>query len=188
MLEARHIVLLVCLVLAIRCPLQAADESRTLTAPAEENTALRFFYQPTLSDHFHVPLIFRVVGQSDSKISTAPFTSEGRVAFVFVSEMQRLMGRMALSGVSWRGSDTIETLGSSHRLKAVGELDITVVSSKGTAKGTIEPRRICKFLASLDSAIRSSRALWEFKKFRLDYSCDVSGFDPQAYPDHYYYK
>jgi hypothetical protein len=149
---------------------------------------VRFFYQPTLADHFHVPLIVRVVGQNDPRIHTSPFTSEGRLAFVFLSEMQQLMGRLARSGASWRESDKVEAFGSSHRLKALGGLDITIVSSRGTAKGIVEPRRICEFLASLDPAIRSPRALWEFQDFRLDDSCDVPGFNPQAYPDHYHYK
>lgn len=48
---------------------------------ADENTAIRFFYDPPGGDYFHVPLVFRPVKNGDSRLNTAPILEEGRTAF-----------------------------------------------------------------------------------------------------------
>ena len=186
--KVRLVVLLVFLLLPLPCPGQAADKNRVLSAVADENTAVRFFYQPGGGNYFHLPLVFRVVGQNDPRMKTAPIALEGRFAFVSLSEMQHLLGRLARSKASWRESDKVEAFGPSHTVRGAGYLDITVISPKGTATGSVERNSICGFLASLDSAITTPRALWEFQKFRWDDACDVPDFNSQAYPDHYRYE
>lgn len=38
----------------------------------DENTAIRFFYDPPGGDYFHAPLVFRPVKDGDSRLNTAP--------------------------------------------------------------------------------------------------------------------
>jgi hypothetical protein len=167
------------------CGAQALDNRSVLDARVDENTAVRIFYQPAAGDYFHEPLVFRVVRADDPKMGKSEVAEEGRLVFVHLSEMQSLLRALARSEASWRQSSKAEAFGSSHRLRAAGYLEITVVSQGGTATGTAESKGICGFLAKLDGAFTSPRALWEFQKFRWDDNCEVPGFNNDRFPDHY---
>jgi hypothetical protein len=63
-------------------------------------------------------------------------------------------------------------------------MDIVIIFSKGAARGVILREDICKTLGALDSAIKTPRAHWEFRRFGMYYGCHVSGFDDTKYSDH----
>ncbi len=170
---------------AVLSSCQAVNKKNVLNSPVDENTAVRFFYNPA-GDYFHFPLVFRAVGQKDPRLNTAPMLIEGRTAYISFSEMQQLMQGLARSGLLWRQSEKVEVL-RSFKVEPpwVEHLEITVVSSKGTARASLDPKNICETLKRLDSALKTPRALWEFQRLRLNYDCKVPGFIYDAYPDHY---
>jgi len=171
----------------IQSSLESGQES-VLSSPPDENTTVRFFYQPT-GEYFHFPLIFRAVGESDTRLNTAPMLEEGRTAYISSAEMRELTQRLARAGLKWKESQTVEALGSSKNLTRAGlgldTMDVLVSSSKGSARATIAPKAICKTLKPLDPDLKTPRALWELQRFRLNYGCKVPGFKYDAYPDHY---
>ena len=171
--------------LALLCAGQVAQKGGVLSAVADENTGVRFFYQHDIKDYFYPPLIVRVAGPGDPKMNTAPWGPEGRSVFVTLSEMQQLLGRLARSEASWRESDKVDAFGPSYEARGLDYLDITIVSAKGTARSGIGRNSVCKFLASLDSAITTPRALWELQWYRWVDECEVPRFNPKSYPDHH---
>jgi hypothetical protein len=64
-----------------------------------------------------------------------------------------------------------------------GRQGVVHMFTKGTAKATIAPDKICETLAPLDSALLTPRALWEFQRFRLQYRCPFLGKRPDAYSE-----
>jgi hypothetical protein len=161
------------------------EKGFVLNSPVGENTAVRFFYDPPLSDYFHFPLVFRAVEKSSPLLNTAPMTAEGRTAYISLVEMQQLMQVLAHSNLAWHESEEVEILGSFKRLQISDGMAVLVVSPMGTAKSQIRPTKICETLKPMDSAIESQHALWEIQAFRLNYGCQVQGFNRDAYPDHY---
>jgi len=99
--------------------------------------------------------------------------------------MHDLLERLWQLHISWKESDTAEAFGPSYKAKGVGFLDITIVSPKGTARGSVGSGDVCEGLKSLDSAVKTPRALWEFQMYRWFDGCTVPGFDPKKYPDHW---
>jgi hypothetical protein len=168
--------------------------------PPDENTAIRFFYNPSDSDYFHVPLVFRAVKHDDSRLNSAPILEEGRTAFISFTEMSDLLKGLANSDLHWQESETVQALGPYKKIGYLGRkgntmvfraedgysvMAIWVVHSKGTAKAILAPKGICVTLKPLDSALKTPRTLWEFQIFRMNYSCKVQGFRPEEYPDHF---
>lgn len=171
---------------ALLCLSQSVEGSTVLNSQADENTAIRFFFQPPEGNYFHTPLLFRVVGEKDPRLNTAPVLFGGRTAFISLPEMRQLMQDLAHEDLRWTESGKVEVFGAVEDLRPTGNLEITVVSSKGTANGSLSPKKLCEVLAHLNSAITTPRALWELQRFRDDYGCKVSGFKPDEFPDHYY--
>jgi hypothetical protein len=166
--------------------MQASQKSGApllLTTPGEEETVARFFYNPP-GDYFHKPLVFRVVKAGDPRLATAPVLLEGRTAYITGGEMRQLIEGLGRAGLSWRISEKVEPLGSFHHL-LIGDVEIRVVSPKGTAVANLHPKRLCTTLQPLDHALATPRALWEFQLFRAQDGCKVPGFNYQAYPDHW---
>lgn len=162
---------------------QTTGDGNVLNSPADETVAIRFFFQPA-GDYFHVPLVFRVVDQKDSRLNTAPILDSGRTAYVSLSDMQVLLPAVTHLPLLWRHAETVEFFGSSRVLQLADTMDITIVSSHGTARAALDPTKICETLSAMDSALKTPRALWEFQLFRLGYGCRVPGFNHNAYPDH----
>lgn len=155
-----------------------------LGCSADETTAIRLFYNNE-SDYFHFPLIFRAVEQRDPHLNTAPMVAEGRTVYISQTEMQSLLRGLAQLDLPWQESEKVETLGSFKRLRPWSDsMEILVACSKGTARVKVDPKKICKTLKPLDSALKTPRALWEFQRFRLNYGCQVPGFQYGAYPNH----
>jgi hypothetical protein len=150
-----------------------------------ESTAVRFFYDED-NEYFHFPLIFRAVSATDPRLNTAPMGFEGRTAYILTTEMQQLLQELGASNLPWQGSKDVEALGSFKKIRnSTDTMEIMVVSSKGTARAKIDPKTICESLEPLDPALKTPRALWEFQIFRIEYDCQVPGFVPDAYPDHF---
>lgn len=150
-----------------------------LDCPVDGGPAVRFFYHDE-ENYFHFPLIFRPVAQGDQRLNTAPMGVEGRTAYISAAEMQQLLQRLMLSDLSWQESEKTEALGSYKRLPSSD----MVVCSKGSARVSLDPKKICDTLAPLDAVLKTPRALWEFQLFRTGYACSVPGFNYHAYPDH----
>jgi hypothetical protein len=99
--------------------------------------------------------------------------------------MQNVMAKLAHSGLYWQESDKVEVFGNIMDLMPTGHMELTVVSSEGTAKASVVPTSLCDYLSQLDTSITTQRALWELQQFRYSYGCKVAEFDPREYPDHY---
>ena len=145
---------------------------------------VRFFYQPPDSEYFHVALLFRVVKKNDPRWNTIAYSDLGRTSYVSLSDMQRLMAKLAHSLLQWDQSATVESLETYKTIHSYGYgMGIKVRSANGTAKSRIAHDNICETLATLYGALRTPRALWEFQGFRLQYHCQVLGYNPDAYSE-----
>jgi hypothetical protein len=164
---------------------QAAGKGQELDYSVNANTGIRFFDQPIDGNYFHYPLVVRAVDEHDPRINTAPMAAEGRLVYVSLPEMQQLLKALAQSRVSWQRSEEVGMFGPSKELEITGTMVITVVSTKGTFKASLEPKKICGTLRPLDHSLYAPRAVWEFQRFRLNYGCKVRNFVYDAYPDHY---
>jgi hypothetical protein len=162
-----------------------AKNSEVLDYPVDSSTVIRLFFQPPAGNYFHVPLVFRVVDEGDLKANTAPISSEGRTAYISLSEMRRFLKRMNVKNLHWQESKSVETVEPSFSLPVIDQMVITVFSSNGTARAYVMANRVCQTLAPFSSIIVTPRARWEFKSFQTMYFCNVTGFDRNAYPDHY---
>ena len=165
---------------AVVCGAQHAD---VLHGSVDEATAMRFFFNP--GNYFHLPLIFRVVSQSDPRLDTAPLLAAGRTVYISGPDMQNLKTGLLRLDLGWAESGDLTTFGDATQILPTYAMAITVVSSRGTATAGFDPEKICDKLAPLDAALRKPRALWEFKLFQAEYKCKIPGFDGNAYPDHW---
>lgn len=165
------------------CSCQSLTELNVLGAPVSEHTAVRLFFDN--GNYFHPPFIFRVVTSNDPRLNTAPMLLEGRIAFITVPEMQRLLRELQGMGLLWKESKEHTVFGDATKILPIFDGMSIVVSSKGTAESGIHPAKICENLAPLDSALSTPRALWEFQMFRAEYNCKVPRLNGQAYPDHW---
>ena len=165
------------------CAGQKSQGPSVLSTPGNGQTMVRFYYNPP-GDAFHFPLIIRVVKIGDPQLASAPVLSEGRTAYITGDEMDQLLQGFDRAGLSWKISEKVEPLGS-YMHQSIGDVEIRVVSPKGTAVARLDPKVLCTMLRPLDHAFRTPRALWEFQLFRVQDGCKVPGFDYQAYPDHW---
>jgi len=164
--------------LAALCSGQSVSKSGVVSPPVDEKTSVRFFYEHDIKDHFYPPLIFRVVDSKDPRRGAAPLGPKGREVFVTAPELLNILQGIEHVNVTWKETDTVEEFGPSYKAKGLGYLDITVISSRGTARGSVGRSRVCSFLGSMDSAINTPRALWEFQRYRWFNDCKIPGFDP----------
>jgi hypothetical protein len=163
---------------------QVASQAHALTLPPGKDSVVRFFYQPPDGEYFHVALIFRVAKENDPRWNTTAYSDVGRTAYVSLSDMQQLITNLAHLSLRWDESAKIERLETYKTIRSYGYgMGIKVLSEKGTAKATIEHDKICEALSPLDGALLTPRALWEFQGFRLQYHCQVPGYNPTAFPD-----
>ena len=161
----------------------AAGQDRIMTSPADKDSVVRFFYQPPEGEYLHVALIFRAVKKQDLRWNTTAYSDKGQTVYVSLSDMQRLMAKLAHLSLRWDESTRVEGLESRGHIYSYGYgMGIKVLSAKGTAKTTIEHDKICETLTPLDAALLTPRALWEFQGFRLQYHCRVPGYNLDAYP------
>ena len=183
--QIRLAIVTIILFLAALCSGQTVSKNRVFSAPVDKKTGVRVFYQHDIKDYFYPPLIIGVIDKDDPRRSTAPLGPEGRHVFVTAAEILNLLERLSHANMFWQESDTVEEFGPSYKAKGLGYLDITVVYSKGTARSSIGRSEVCNVLESMDPAINTPRALWEFQLYRWFNDCTIPGFDPQKYPDHW---
>jgi hypothetical protein len=154
-----------------------------LTTPVDNNTTVRFFYHPPNANRFVHPLVFRVADPNDEQIKVAPVLAEGRTVHISLSEMQELVAGMKRSIMMGQQTRGVEVLEPWEMIPTTETMDVVLIFSKGAARGAILRKDICRTLGSLDSAIKTPRAHWEFQRFRFYYGCRVSGFDDAKYND-----
>jgi hypothetical protein len=164
---------------------QVPNQNHALTLVADKDSVVRFFFVPVYNNYFHVALLFRVVEENDPRRNTAPLLDVGRTAYISFSEMRGLFAALSVEPLSWEESAKIEELETSKTIRNDGRMDIKILSSGGTAKSGIPPKRMCEALAKFDTALRTPRARWEFQFFRRQFDCRVPNFDPSAYHDRY---
>ena len=83
------------------------------------------------------------------------------------------MTRSVTMGQQMRG---VEVLGAWEMIPITAAMGVVIIFSEGAARGVILRENICKTLGSLDSAIKSQRAHWEFPRFHFQHGCRVPGF------------
>jgi len=154
-----------------------------LTSPVDDSTVVRFFYHPPNANLFVYPLVLRVAAANDERMKVAPVLAEGRTVHIALSEMQELVARMTRSVMMGQQTRGVEVLEPWEMIPSTEAMDVVVVFSKGAARGAILRKDICKTLGSLDSAIKTPRAHWEFQRFRFYYGCRIPGFDDAKYHD-----
>jgi hypothetical protein len=182
--KTHYAIVLSLLSFPIVCAGQTVKDSRVLSSVANNNTRIRIFYQHDIEDYFYPPIIVRAVSERDPRRDTAPLKPEGRFVFVTMTEIQELLKILSLSTIGWSETSKAEGLGPSYRAEGLGYLDVTVVSSAGTARSGIDRNRVCKLLANLSTAIDTPRALWEFQYYRWIDGCKVENFDPNRHTSH----
>ncbi|MDR3792882.1 MAG: hypothetical protein P4L03_05820 [Terracidiphilus sp.] len=161
--------------------------SPLLDAPISDKTALSFFWFGDMESHFRDPINFYAVPGADSrlhKVSLANGEMRDDQVDVFISaaEMERLLEGLKSLGLHWDDSKDREVFRDTHHRRDNGFLDITFVSSNATAKSHIRIARMCTQLDHLDSLMPTPRILWQFRTFRWDNGCEISGYDNQAMP------
>jgi hypothetical protein len=163
---------------------QSAPVRDALAVPVNDGTAVMFFYLPANS-YLHPALIFRVAKPGSPLLNTAPIVNRGgRTPYITVEEMRDLIRLLDHSDLSWRKSKQVEIPKAPSFSETTGKLEIKVFSSDGTALSLSKPDNLCQTLAPLDAALKQPRARWEFQLFRVDYHCQVPGFNRNAYPEH----
>jgi hypothetical protein len=160
-----------------------ATGKQPLDVRVDQNTITRIFYLPP-ENYFHPPLIFRVVGENDPRLGTAPMADLGRTVYISLSEMRNLIAALADSNLSWQESKKLETPKEIETHEMTDKMEVKLFSSSGTDRAFVDPKRLCERLAPLDAALKQPRALWEFQLFRVDYDCHVPGFERNAFPEH----
>lgn len=160
-----------------------ANGKPPLNLGVDKNTIVRFFYLPPES-YLHPPLIFRVAGENDPRLGTAPINPLGRTSYISLSEMRNLVTALADWNLSWQESKKLETPKKIETREMTDKMEVKVFSSRGTDRALVDPKQLCERLAPLDAALKQPRALWEVQLFRVDYGCHVPGFNRNAFPEH----
>jgi hypothetical protein len=126
-----------------------------------KNTIVRFFFLPA-NDYFHPSLIFRVVTEKDPRLNTAPIANlGGRTPYVTLTEM--LIQKLAQADLSWYESDRVEVPKRIRPREITDKVQVRIFFANGTDWTLFDPKKICKTLAPVDSALKQPRALWEFQ-------------------------
>jgi hypothetical protein len=163
---------------------QSATKHDSLILPVDKDTVVRFFYLPA-NDYLHPALIFRVAESGSPRLNTAPITNRGgRTPYISAEEMQSLIKMLDRSNLSWHETKTVEVPKMVGFRETTGKMEIKIFSSGGTALSLSDPVNLCETLAPFDAALKQPRALWEFQLFRVDYHCEVPGFNRNAFPAH----
>ncbi len=152
-----------------------------LTSTVDENTVVRFYYEPLLRDHYIYPLVLRVGADDVDKMQSAPILTEGLTVCISLSEMKDLVAAIIKSVNMPIQTNHSEVLGAFEFLPEMREMDVVIIYSKGAARGSIAPKDICTKLSLLNSTVKSPRAKWQFELFRVHYACHVHDFDSLKY-------
>lgn len=159
---------------------QTVDPLNVLSSPVGTRTAVRFYFSNGM--RFYFPLVFHVVPRGDERLDTMPALREGWVAYLTPPEMALLLKGLSGLGLDWRETPKIVPLGSGFPGPDIYDaMEITVLSTQGTATGKFDLAKVCGTLVPLQSVLTRPRARWEFQYFLTEYGCKVPGFDPNAF-------
>jgi hypothetical protein len=165
---------------------QRSQPSVLLDAPITEKTALSFFWFGDMESHFRNPVNFFVVPDADRrlhKVELTDFVTDDQAnMFVSAGEMKRILGGLKSLGLRWtdlRGREVLKD--ASHR-GGTNMLDITLLGSDATGEAHIRIAEMCDLLDRLDSTMPTPRMLWQFRTFRWDNGCEISGYENYPVP------
>jgi hypothetical protein len=171
----------------VACLGQTPRESVVLNSPVDGTTAVSFFYIGDMWSHWRDPMNFYVVGAGDSKLHTVSLDSgpraKGVETWITASEMRVLIDKFSQSDLEWLDSKTVEPFKArQNRRDGQYTFDITVMSSKGTARAHIRLTRMCNELLQFDSVMPTPRLRWQFQTLRWDDGCVIPGYHNEEKP------
>jgi hypothetical protein len=165
---------------------QSRNLSAVLSSPVDKATVVSFFYFGDIWSHWRKPMNFYVADSNDPKLHTVLIgegqDSQGWEAWITTSEMRCLTEKLIQSDLQWSESTEVKPFGSWRERPANDWLEITVISSKGTAKAEIRLTRMCDELQQLDSVMATPRILWQFQTLRWDDGCVIPGYHNENRP------
>ena len=150
----------------------------------DSGTVVRFFFLPANS-YAHPPLILRVAPQGDKRLSTAPIVNMGgRTPFISTEEMSNLVQALERSRLTWRPSLSAKSVSPIPNREKTDRMEISIFFTDHPIQAYVPASELCQTLSGVDKAFIHSRALWEFKLYRVEYGCLVRNFNRSAYPQH----
>jgi hypothetical protein len=96
--------------------------------------------------------------------------------YVSADEFHQICVGLLNLDIKWQVSRGQDAFKEMRELPHVDSMTISVVSAHGTARGNVDPDKLCPTLAPLDSAFSSKHALWEFQSLRNEYYCKIPNF------------
>jgi len=167
------------------CSGQRASSSGGLDVPVDRSTAVSFFYFGDIWSHWREPMNFYVVSRDDTrlhKVQVGGHASGGWTTWITEDEMQALIEKLAALDLDWQNTATVEHFRPLKLRRIHDWMDVTVISSRGTAKAEIRLTRMCDDLQKIDGAMPTPRILWQFRTLRWDDGCVVPGYHNEEVP------
>jgi hypothetical protein len=159
----------------------SGESQEKLLNEATSNTVVRFFYVPPTS-YLHPPLIFRVAPSGDLRLGGVPNgDANGRTIYISMIDMQKVIAALSNSELIWERSQKPKRVEPPLDEELIDRMKITVFFSDRTFEAYVQPDKMCQALSELDFAFSQPGALWEFQLFRVQYGCQVQGFNRKAY-------
>ncbi len=146
--------------------------------------AVRFFFEPFLINHIHLPLIVRALDPNNREFDAVALAMAGRTVYISRPEMERLLGTLDQLTPSWTRTNRPTLFKSVTELPTIYGMEITETHAQGSANASIRPQDVCALLEKLNPLITAPRARWEFQRFRAESDCKVPDFNPKLYPLH----
>jgi hypothetical protein len=170
-------------VLTCLAQIEVKNNVTHLALQHDKESIARFFYEPPVINYLRVPLLLRNADEGDPRLITAPLTEAGRTAYITSSEMSDVLAILAKQQFKWEDTTVVVQPERWDKLTFHGAMAVKLFNAHGTSETTIKSRKICQTLESLDKAIQTPRALWEFQFYRMGFGCKVPGFNSDAYHD-----
>jgi hypothetical protein len=172
---------------SVACIGQARQKASFTNWPVDHTTAVSFFYFGDIWSHWRKPMNFYVVAAGDPKLHRVDIghdlKSKGNETWITASEMQAILHSLPQSDLEWTESKRVEVFRDWKERPAENWFEITIVSSRGTAKTRIRLTRMCEELQTLDAAMPTKRILWQFQTLRWDHGCVVPGYHNELKPE-----
>ena len=180
-----RIAILFCLTVVV-CLGQPPRQNAILNLPIDQTTAVSFFYIGDMWSHWRDPMNFYAAAVDDPRLHTLHIDngphSKGWETWITTTEMRFLTEKLVKSDLEWSESKKVEVFQGKRNRRSGDWFDITVISSKGTAKARIRLTRMCDELRQLDSVMATPRILWQFQTLRWDDGCIIPGYKNEARP------
>lgn len=159
---------------------QTIDSFNIRGSPVGTKTAVRFFF--STGRRFDFPLVYHVVPPDDPRLNTMPLLREGLIAYITQAEMRLLLKGLSGLGLKWKETPKIVPLGPAFPGPDIHyTMQITVLSTRGTATVEVNLSEVCGTLGPLQSVLTRPRARWEFQYFLSRYGCKIPGYNRDAF-------